>query len=318
MKKVLILFGKSSWRKSRPFDNKDYQYSYEFFYDLCKASGVQMYRASYEWYDYKNQVFKYAWIYEGAGCQWSRVSNIKPDLIYDKTKARLEVYHKKDLIAQHYTFINDLDFTRIIDDKFVVGLLFSKWSKKNFIVRNPIELKAALKHIRTATAVLKPVTESGGIGVQVFPKKNASGISFHGTHILQGFIDSSRGVPGVSSRMHDLRLVMVNEKIIYAYIREPKEGSFLANLAQGGQLSIVPHRQIPRSVAPIVEHAKDIFESFHPKIFTIDIMFDTTGSPWVVELNSMPGLYFTPEEKPSMEKMYQELLRVFKEKLTLE
>lgn len=318
MKKVLVLFGKSDWHKSQPFRNKDYQYSYEFFYDICKKNGVQMYRASYEWYDYKKHIFKYAWIYEGAGGNWKRVLNIRPDLIYDKTKARLEVYHKKDLISQRYEFINDLDFTRIIDDKFIVGLLFSKWSKKNLLVKNTGELQVALKKIPTPTVVLKPVTESGGVGVQVFSKNVASKISFQGPHILQEFIDSSHGVPGVSSGMHDLRLVMVNDEIVYSYIREPKKGSFLANFAQGGSLFIVPKKKIPQSVIPIVLHAKTLFESFSPRIFTIDLMFDTSGTPWVVELNSMPGLYFTPEEKLSMIKMYRVLLQVFKKRLGLD
>ena len=125
MKKVLILFGKSNWKNSQPFSNKDYQYSYEFFYTLCKKHGIQMYRASYEWYDYQNHVFKHAWIYNGPGANWSRVNDIIPDIIYDKTKGRAEVYYKKELIGKNFTIINDLTFTRIIDDKFLTSLIFS-------------------------------------------------------------------------------------------------------------------------------------------------------------------------------------------------
>lgn len=315
MKKVMLLFGRSHWEKSRPFDNKDYQYSYELLYSLCKKNGIQMYRASYEWYDYEKHIFKHAWVYQGRGGKWERVSDIKPDLIYDKTKGRSEVYYKKDLIAKRYAFINDLNFTRTIDDKFITGLLFSKWSKKNWVVRNKEDLAAALKKIRTPLAVLKPICESGGKGVQVFPRKGASKISFRGEHILQEFIDSSWGVPGIKSGTHDLRLVFVNDTIVYTYIREPRKGSYLANLAQGGSLTVVPKKSVPQSVLPIVKWAQDIFESFHPKIYTIDLMFDRRKKPWVVELNSMPGLYFTPEEKSSMMKMHRSLLCVFKNKL---
>ena len=315
MKKVLILFGRNNWENAKPFSNKEYQYSYEFFYSLCKENGVQMYRASYEWYDYENHLFKHAWIYDGTGGNWSRVDNITPDLIYDKTKGRSEVYYKKDLIAVHYPFINDPTFTRLIDDKFITGLLFANWSKENTIVRTEQELLSALKRIPTERAVLKPISESGGKGVQVFKKIDASTIRFSGEHILQEFIDSSRGVPGVKTGTHDLRLVLVNDAIIYAYIRTPQEGSFLANLAQGGLLTIVPEEKIPTSVYPIIKHAQKIFRSFNPKIYTIDLMFDENEVPWVIELNSMPGLYFTPEEKPSMEKMYRELLILFKKAL---
>ncbi|MDO8565762.1 MAG: hypothetical protein Q7S04_01070 [Candidatus Moranbacteria bacterium] len=315
MKKVMILFGRSRWEKSRPFDNKDYQYSYELLYSLCKKNGIQMYRASYEWYDYEKHIFKHAWIFSGKTSKWERVSDIKPDLIYDKTKGREEVYYKKELMAERYAFINDRIFTRIIDDKFVTGLLFPQWSKENYIVRSHAELQVAAKKVGTPLAVLKPICESGGKGVQVFPKKNTSKISFRGEHILQEFIDSSCGVPGIKSGMHDLRLVFVNDTIVYTYIREPKTGSYLANFAQGGSLTVIPKNSVPKSVLPIVKWAQNIFKSFHPKIYTIDLMFDKSKRPWVVELNSMPGLYFTPEEKPSMMKMHRSLLRVFKNKL---
>ena len=115
--------------------------------------------------------------------------------------------------------------------------------------------------------------------------------------------------------MHDLRLVFIDEKVIYAYIREPRSGDLLANLAQGGSLKIVPNKLIPASVSPIIQRAHKLFGSFLPRVYTIDIMFDRRGKPWVVELNSMPGLYFTPEEKPSMIKMYRSLLQTFKNKL---
>lgn len=318
MKKVMILFGKSDWRKAKPFSNADYQYSYEHFYSLCKKNGVQMYRASYQWYDYKKNVFKYAWIYEGEGGNWKKVANIQPDLIYDKTKARMETYHMKDLIGRFYPFINNQIFTRLIDDKFTTSLIFEKWSKKNWLINNQAELKNILPKIKTAKVVIKPLMESGGNGVQVLSKKDVlKKARIQEIHLVQEFIDSSHGVPGVSSNMHDLRIVMINAKIIYAYIREPQKGSYLANLAQGGSLKIVPVEKIPKTILPIIDFVNQTFSTFNPRIFSIDFMFDEKKQPWIVELNSMPGLFFTPEEKPYMLEMYQELLAVFKKELNL-
>ncbi|MCX6761703.1 MAG: ATP-grasp domain-containing protein [Candidatus Moranbacteria bacterium] len=315
MKKVMILFGKSDWKKAKPFSNKDYQYSYEYFYSLCKKNEIQMYRASYEWYDYEKHLFKYAWIYEGEGGNWKKVKNIQPDLIYDKTKARLEVYHKKELISAKYQFINDLNFTRLVDDKFTTSLIFAKWSKKSWLIKNSCELKNILPKIKSSKIVLKPLSESGGKDVQIIDKKNASKIKIEKENIAQEFIDSSCGVPGVSKKMHDLRLVFINNKLIYSYIREPREGSLLANLAQGGSLIIVPKEKLPKSLRPIIAYANEVFTTFEPRVYSIDLMFDENKKPWIVELNSMPGLFFTPEEKPHMLEMYQELLDIFKKKL---
>lgn len=315
MKKVLILYGRDNWKKSKPFKNKRYRYSYEFFYNLCKCNGIQMYRASYEWYDYKKNIFKHAWIFEGPGGRWKKINKLKPDLIYDKTKGRLEVYYKKELMFSHYSFINDRFFTMTIDDKFITSLIFAKWSKKSWIVRNIEELLKYSKNIRTSKIVIKPIANSGGKDILIISKSRLNEVKLKGEMIIQEFIDSSRGVPGITRGMHDLRLVFVNKKLVYAYIRKPKKGSFLANLAQGGSLMIVPKKKIPKSVLPIVRYANQVFESYEPRIFTIDLMFDKNRRPWIVELNSMPGLYFTPEEKPSMMQMYAELLKVFKRKL---
>lgn len=318
MKKVLILFGKSNWEKSQPFKNKDYQYSYEYFYSLCQKNGVRMYRASYQWYDYQKHIFKYAWVFKKRGGNWERVYNIRPDLIYDKTKARAEVYYKKELIAKNYSFINDLNFTRIIDDKFITSLLFKKWSKRSWIVKNNNDLRNILPKITTNKVVLKPISESGGKDIQIVSRNDIfKKIKISQPRIVQDFIDSSKGIPGVNRGMHDLRLVFINNEIVYSYIREPRKGNYLANLAQGGSLKIVTKSNLPIELAPIVAYANDIFQTFSPRIYSIDFMFDGNGKPWVIELNSMPGLYFTPNEKPYMVKMYKKLLCVFKKELNI-
>jgi len=315
MKKVLILFGKSNWEKNRPFENKDCQYSYESFYTLCKKNGIQMYRASYKWYDYEKHVFKHAWTYETEG-GWTRTYDIEPDLIYDKTAAGMEAYFKKELIAKRYRFVNSLRFTHMLDDKLITSMIFHKWSKKSWIVNNPEKLRNVLPKIKSRKFVIKPISESGGRDVQILRKEEAlEKVTFSNDYIIQEFIDSSSGVPGVSKCMHDLRLVFVNNKLCYAYIREPKEGNYLANLSQGGTLSIVPIGDIPRSLRPIIRCANQVFETFNPRIYSIDFMFDENKRPWIIEMNSMPGLYFSPQEKPYMLELYQDLIELFLKKM---
>ncbi len=316
MKKVLILFSKSNWKTSAPPKDKSYRYSYEYFYTLCKKNGIRVYRASYEWYDHKKKIFKYAWIFESAGNNWKRAHNIKPDFIYDKTKARPEIFYKKDLIGNDYPFVNHLEFTKIIDHKLLNSLMFKKWSKKCFLANSRQELQNTLKSIKTGKVVIKPLRQSGGQGVQILEKRDAlKRAVVERDCIVQEFVDSSRGIPGVTKGLHDLRLIMVNDKLVYSLFRKPAQGSYLANLAQGGTVTFIPLGKVPRSVFPIIKHANKLFEAFAPRVFSIDIMFDETGRPWVVELNSMPGLYFTSKGNRYMVKMYDALLKVFKERL---
>lgn len=315
MKQVLILIGRNDWRKSRPFETDRYRYSYEYFYTLCKKNGIQMLRASYQWYDYEKHLFKHAWIFEEAGNKWRRVKNVRPNLIYDKTKSRMEVYYKKELIKKHYPFINDLDFTKIIDDKFVTSLIFAKWSKQSWLVNNLQDVKFFCKQLKSDKFLLKPLSDSGGKGIQILNKKSLRIKSFDKPHIIQEFIDSSCGIPDICQGMHDLRLVFINDKLMYSYVRQPKQGSYLANISQGASFQIVSKNKLPKNIKPIINYANRIFSSFNPRIFTIDLMFDKDSHPWIIELNSMPGLFFSEEERPYMIEMYKELLKVFKKKL---
>lgn len=315
MKKVLVLFGKRDWNKKEPFGDKQYQNSYEFFYSLCRKKDIEMFRASYEWYDYENNIFKHAWTFNEAD-GWKRVDDIKPDLIYDKTKSSVEAYYKKELISENYRFINSLRFTRIMDDKLITSLIFHKWSKRSWIVNNRKKLESILTKIKSQKFVVKPISESGGKNVQIIDKEEAlKKIIFGDDYLVQEFIDSSSGVPGVSEHMHDLRLIFINDKLSYSYIREPEKGNYLANLSQGGDLSIVPREKIPHALKPIIRCANKVFETFNPRIYSIDFMFDENKQPWIVEMNSMPGLYFTPQEKPYIIEMYEELINVFKKRI---
>ena len=308
----MILFGKSDWQKPNPFINKEYQESYEYFYTFCKQNNIRMYRASYRWYDYENCIFKHAWTYEGKRGGWKMVSDIRPDLIYDKTKSGAEAYQAKELIGETYSFINDLNFTKIIDNKFVTSLIFPQWSKKNWFVKTEADIRKLLPELQSSKIVIKPISESGGKGVHIIDKKDLADLVFCGENIVQEFIDSSGGIPGISNKAHDLRLVFAGDKLVYAYIREPMDGSFLANVSQGGILTIVPVENIPSSLSPIIQAVNETFRSFSNRIFSIDIMFDEYLNPWIVELNSMPGLFFTAEEKPYIVKLYRELVKMFK------
>jgi glutathione synthase/RimK-type ligase-like ATP-grasp enzyme len=318
MKKIMILFGKDSWGKSKPFSNKKYMYSYEYFYALCKKKGIQIFRASYEWYDYEKKLFKYAWIFEKNSGIWKRVYDIKPDLVYDKTKSTPEANLKSSLIRANYAFFNDIEFSKIIDNKLAVGMLFSSWSKKNRLIKNLKHLSIALDKIpKKQKLVLKPANLSGGenvfigTGAALMKKIKASKIKIT-DWMLQDFIDSSGGIPGIMKGAHDLRLVIIDTDIIYAYYRKPAAGSLLANLAQGGSMEIVPLKKLPKNIYPIVKKASQLFSGFEHKIYTIDLMFDKRKTPWIVELNSMPGMYFAPGQEKTRECFYNKVASVFK------
>jgi glutathione synthase/RimK-type ligase-like ATP-grasp enzyme len=149
--------------------------------------------------------------------------------------------------------------------------------------------------------------------VQIIGKKEISSLNkLEEKTIAQDFIDSSRGICGIVNGTHDLRLVFINEELIYCYIRQPQNGSLLANISQGGQMTIVEPREVPKNILLLAKDVQKVFRQYPIKIYTIDLILDKKQRPWIVELNTMPGMYFCDDQKKWMDKFYLELIKTFK------
>jgi len=314
MKKVLILFGKKDW--SRPaFANMSSGYTlcYEYLYDLAQKHNIKLYRASYTWYDKQQSAFSYAWTFEKGA--WIRVNDIKPDLIYDKTKATPEALFFKTTELSSLPITNDVEFTNLIDNKLFTSLLFPQHTKKHHKALDMTDLKNILKRIKTSKVVLKTSSDSGGENVFILEKKDVAHTEIPFPILAQEFIDSSHGIDGIVKSVHDLRLVFIEDELIYSYTRTPAQGSLLANLSQGGTMQIIPKNQLPTTITKLVSDVQNTLSTFQNKIYTIDIMFDENQQPWIVELNSMPGLFFSEEQYEERKKVYTTIIQLFKKML---
>lgn len=311
MKKVLVLFGKSDWQHSEPFQKKpQYRFCYEFFYSLAAEQGIEIYRASYQWYDAEKNVFLHAWKFENG--VWGRTGEVMPDLIFDKCKHTQKTYEFKVMLQERFPIINEPEFTKLLNDKIDTSLLFPDFSKKCFLLSTGEDVQRALSEIQTERVVIKPQSGSGGDGVCIIPKNQVTQEFVGKNMFAQEFIDGSKGIAGITDGLHDLRLVFVNDVLVYSYIRIPAQGSLLANLAQGGSMHIVQPAHLPQSLEPLIARVKEELARFPQKIFTVDLMFDEKQKPWIVEFNTMPGMYFAPGQEKTMRTLYQALIDLFK------
>ena len=71
--------------------------------------------------------------------------------------------------------------------------------------------------------------------------------------LLQEFIDSSIRIPGIVEGLHDIRVTTINGEPVYTFVRIPKEGSFLANVAQGGKEMPLTLDKLPNDLLKLVE-----------------------------------------------------------------
>ncbi len=209
--------------------------------------------------------------------------------------------------------LNCSAFKILCNDKNLMYQYFGKFMPKSFEIKTATDLKVFLKKFSPASlAVLKPANGLGGKNILIDKASNlASAVLEKGMrYTLQEFIDTSRGITGLTTQTHDLRVVIVNGKIILSHLRTPKQGSLLANAAQGGTLQEVPLEKIPANVLSIVsEMQKIIDKKFNFPIYSIDFGVTENG-PLVFELNDQIG--FPSEDmlnaKPFINALFESLV----------
>lgn len=268
-----------------------------------------MYRASYQWYDHARQVFSTAWTFSNG--RWIVARDIRPDVIFDKTPPKLPARAILEQLRSFVPIVNDLEFATLLDNKLYTSLILARHSKKHYKVYNSEELVAVAKNIPSKKIVLKKSHGCGGDYVEVLTDDAVLNHQLTYPILVQEFIDSSKGIPGFNTQQHDLRLVFIENELIYTYARIPAKGSDLANISQGGTIVPMHNDDIPSSLQPIVREIQDIFDIFRYKVYAIDIMFDEHGTPWIIELNNKPGLFFSDEQQEAQKKMFSHLIALF-------
>ncbi|MDA1079521.1 MAG: ATP-grasp domain-containing protein [bacterium] len=193
-------------------------------------------------------------------------------------------------------------------NKYETYKLFKQFSPKTLLAKNLAELEVALNSLPEKIKVVKPIDGSGGIGVFI----DTDSVLLKQEHIFpvlaQEFIDTSDGILGICKGTHDLRVVIVNGKISFAYIRTPRIGSLLSNLAQGGTLIEVQLDKLPDAIIEAVNYVDANMSQYGERVYSIDFGFSKNGVK-LFELNSQVGL--SPNNKyPSAKKFKQQLAKV--------
>lgn len=204
--------------------------------------------------------------------------------------------------------INHPDLERLCNDKLKVAKLFADISPKTEGVNSYEEFIRVISQWALNPQdmiVLKKNFLSGGKGVKVQPVKNVTEDLFDSWNdiLIQEFIDSSVGVPGLVEGLHDLRVVTINGEPVHTYVRTPKSGSFLANTAQGGTALALDLDKLPVDLLATVERINKEFIQYRPSILGIDFFNSKKGFK-LIEINAPPGI-IDPKLSPQ-DKMYRD------------
>jgi len=279
--------------------------------ELCQAEGWKVYILTRKTYKGGNG-FDGAWLFKNG--KFVRVEEtVRLDLVFDWVGNLL--FPPKN--EKSLKVVNIRKFKELTCNKWEAYLKLSSYMPKTYWVGNLKNAAKLVSKITTDNVVLKPYDGLRGKGIFIGLKedlKNFSPEKEGKKYILQEFIDTSNGVPNITSGRHDLRIVVVNGKAVWCHVRVPAEGSLLANAAQGGSLTEVDYSKVPESVKKIVKIISKIFyKEYDNPIFSLDFGIDKDGNPKIFEINDQIG--FPKWEMKNRDNFLNALVQNFSSKI---
>jgi len=281
------------------------------FLELCVEAGWDTYVLTKKTYK-GNGIFEGVWKFSDE--KFTPITEpVKINLVYDRSAGvSFPPDGDKSII-----FVNRRDFKVLCWDKWKAYAEIGEYMPKTETVKSKEELPEVLSRLKTDTVVLKPYNGLKGIGVYIGPKDGAESFEMnkkYKLYIAQEFVDTSGGIAGITTGLHDLRLAIVNTKVVWSHVRVPPEGSLKANAAAGGILTEVSLEKIPENVLKIAEKiAKEFSQKYDNPTYSLDFGIDKSGKPYIFEINDQIG--FPKWEMKNRDSFLKELVVNFKNKL---
>lgn len=237
-------------------------------------------------------------------------SRIEANAIIDRT---LGFSFPSDAPELRGRVINCRKFKKIAGDKYEFSRYLPEYAPRTILCEGREELERELSALVTGELmVLKPKTGHKGIGVMVGDKQALLAADIKYPILLQEFIETRGGFEGHQER-HDIRLVILNGKIVHSFVRLAMADPYRANISQGGDYIELSYKEIPEPVKNTAESlAFKIKKEFENPFYSMD--FGISGKRVVIfELNSKIGL---PEpDKKNFPIFREEFVKTVKEKL---
>ena len=285
---TIVIYFDRIGKMAYPFGDKEYFTAYKVFARLCVDHNVKLFFARGGNCYLGQMRFKSGYFFANDRLQ-KYTEPIVADIIYVKG-SQLKL-GKKD------NALNNPILSALCQNKYATYKQFKKYMVPTYPITKDNYLHVVTK-IQTDKVVIKPTIGAEGEGVHILEKNKITPKYFSGStdFLAQAFIDSNDGIPNLVSGIHDIRLVLFNGKVKFCHIRQPKKGSLIANLAQGGNLQYIPLKKVPSELFSIAKSVDSHFKGFLPRLYTIDFMYDH-DKPYIVEFNDQPGLPYMETNK---------------------
>lgn len=280
-----------------------YAPAYASLYAQGRRRGLDFLEASAYGWDDARGVFMAVRTPEGG-----ILESFRPDVVWHKCSG-FNAFTFQLARAYGPAFINGLDVLATARDKYATYRRFSTLMPRTLLLSEALSDPSAVDSWAGDKIVVKPRTGLGGEGVRCLAKlglvegtKDIAAVS--GAWVVQEWMDSSCGIPGVVDGVHDLRTVIIGGEAAFHSLRSPKSGDFRCNVSAGGSLmDFEPGaRPVPRGVLDIVETV--VRALGRDGAYSVDCAADASGRVYLGEVNNAPGLKVSsPDGAEAQEKL---------------
>lgn len=279
MAKKIAAFFKAPGKNDYPLNKNEYLNSYQQLTKVIDDLGGKLYLVRSQSTYLGEGKFSNSWQF-GPGGEVVETGPIKADVVYDKgefvTDGKVPV-------------LNSEPINQICTDKWLTYQTFPDLCPATFLVLNRDQLEEALSKVPSQLKVVKPVDGEEGRGVFIGPSQEILSAPVEYPALVQEFIDSSGGLPPYAEGIHDFRVAILNGEPVFAYLRTPPPNQYQANVALGGQTTIVKIEDIPEQFLEIVKKVDSHMSQYGTRLYGVDMAM-TNNQAKIIELNSRLGL----------------------------
>lgn len=289
----------------KPFDDDNMDEGYRVFSEIAEERGASVFIGNFAWFDNGSVENPYV-LRQGS---WKKLDEGKDvDVIFDKFRFDDETVGIKRDMNDLLPVLNSFQLEEICKDKLLTAEKFQAVPETQPATRENVSRMLE----DYGRAVLKPRYDFGGRGIKIV--KDIEEFEIGENLLVQRFIDSKSGIPDLDiDGVHDLRVIVVNGEPVTSFVRTPNQG-LISNVSRGGSMTHIEIEDVPESALRIVDEVEDVFRRFGSRVYAVDFIFDENGEPWILEMNSKPGLLFYDDEsirswkEPLMEKVVETLI----------
>ncbi|MFB6174507.1 MAG: RimK family alpha-L-glutamate ligase [Candidatus Nanohalobium sp.] len=283
-----VIWGDAISKGEKPF-SKDYQNrDYQSYSEIAERKGLELFYGHYNWYGDGKLSKAFRW----TGTGWELVSDVDLDGAFDKFPFNDETEPVKKALNADLPVVNDFELEKFCKDKLRSAEefpeMFPDTSSEEFL-EDMIE-----EH---GKVVVKPRFGHGGEDVHIIESSEGLELEEDVEYVVQEFVKASEvPLPGVEGEQHDLRIVFVDNEPVYTYVRTPKSEEEVSNVAEDGSITYIDLENVPGEVMSLAREVSERLEGYRPCLFSVDFIISEEDRPYVLELNSKPGMYFSDSE----------------------